>query len=117
MSGEAMVTKILLAAVIGVLLTLLLLGLAFVAGMAGHGSLAAALFWQNSLLQSLVPSGNIGTSEHPMHEGSPLNFIAFLASVPFGVAVYGAAAFAFMNGPGRRGYTRRDCPGPVDDRR
>lgn len=92
-----MVKRTLLAACIGILVTLLLLGAALGADSAGLESLARALFWQNTLAQSFVPMGNIGTTEHPMYEGSPLNFIAFLASFPIGVAVYGAVAFVLMD--------------------
>ncbi len=49
-----------------------------------------------------MPMGNIGSAEHPIHEGSPLNLVAFLASLPVGVAIYGLAAFAFMSKLARR---------------
>ncbi len=92
-----MVKRALFAVCVGILVTLLLLGAAFVADSAGLESLAGALFWQNTLAQSFVPLGNIGTAGHPIYEGSPLNFIAFLASFPIGVAVHGAAAFILMD--------------------
>jgi hypothetical protein len=88
---------------IGMLVTLLLLGLAFAADLAGFESLATALLWQNSLLQSLVPMGNIGSAEHPVYEGSPLNLIVFVASFPDGMAIYGLAAFLLMSRLARRG--------------
>ena len=97
-----MVKSILLAAVIGALVTFLLLGMAFTADHAGFASLAHVLFWQNSLLQSLVPMGDIGTPGHQVHEGSPLNLIAFSAAFPVGVAVYGVVAFVLIHRRGRR---------------
>jgi protein-S-isoprenylcysteine O-methyltransferase Ste14 len=92
-----MIKRASLAVCIGTLVTLLLLGAAFVADFAGLESLARALFWQNTLAQSFVSMGNIGMAEHPVYEGSPLNFIAFLASLPIGVAVYGTVAFVLMD--------------------
>ena len=97
-----MLQRALFAVCIGILVTLLLLGAAFVADSAGLASLAKALFWQNSLLQSLAPLGNVGSAEHPVYEGGTLNLIAFVASIPLGVAVYGAAAFALMARTWRR---------------
>jgi len=67
--------------------------LAFVAANANLDGLAKILFWQNSLLQSLAPLGNIGTAEHPVYEGTPLNFLAFLASIPVGIIVYSLFAY------------------------
>lgn len=98
-----MLKRVMFAVGIGVLVTLLLLALAFAADLAGFESLATVLFWQNPLLQSLVPMGNIGSAEHPVYEGSPLNLIVFVASLPVGVAIYGLAAFLFMSRLARRG--------------
>lgn len=97
-----MVKRVIFAVGFGVLITLLLLGLAFAANLAGFGSLSSALFWQNSLLQSLAPMGDIGSAGHPMYEGSPVNLVAFLASLPLGIAIYGLAAFAVMSWLARR---------------
>ena len=55
-----------------------------------------ALFWPNTVLQYLVPAPNIGTSDHPLYEGTPLNFLAFAASFPFAVVIYGAVAYVFL---------------------
>jgi hypothetical protein len=78
------------------LATAALIALSFAADYFGLTSLARGLSWQNSLLQSLVPLGNIGTAEHPVSEGSPLNFFAFLASIPLGVIIYSLAAYAVL---------------------
>ncbi len=86
------------AAVFGILATLLLFGLATVAAQYNHLSIAHGLFWQNALLQSLAPLGNIGTAEHPVYEGTPLNFLAFGLSFPLGFAAYGFIAFRWLRG-------------------
>jgi len=88
-----MTKRLLVAVIIGVVTTAALMGLAFVAASADLETLAKVLFWQNSLLQSLAPLGNIGTAEHPVYEGTPLNFLAFLASIPVGIIVYSWLAY------------------------
>lgn len=92
-----MIKRILLALVIGTLATAVLAVLAFAADRAGLDALATGLFWQNSLLQGLVPLGNMGTPEHPVYEGTPLNILAFFASFPLGILIYGGAAYALLN--------------------
>jgi hypothetical protein len=82
-----------IAGILGVAVTLLLFAVAFVAGSAGHTELARALFWQNELLQALIPRHNIGTPEHPIYEGTPLHLIGFIASIPIGFVIYGVLAY------------------------
>jgi hypothetical protein len=91
-----MIKRILWAAVIGVAVTLLLIAASFAADDAGHDVLSNALFWQNWLLQSLLPTPHIGTLQHPFREGVPLTFIAWFASIPVGFVIYGALAFVAM---------------------
>ena len=74
----------------------MLVGAAFLADSAGYSRLASGLFWQNSLLQTLVPALNIGTPERPFYEGTPLNFLAFLISIPVGFVVYGLVVYAAL---------------------
>jgi hypothetical protein len=93
--------RCLLALAVGVVATLVLLALAFLADACDLDGVARALFWQNSLLQSLVPLGNMGTAEHPVYEGSPLNFLAFLASIPLGIAIYTLLAWIVLAGRGK----------------
>jgi hypothetical protein len=88
--------RITLAVAIGALTTLLLMGLAFALSLYGYDALSRVLFWQNYMLQSLVPAVNVGTSLHPIYEGSPLNLIALAASIPLGIAIYGVVAFVLM---------------------
>ena len=88
--------KVLLASAIGVVVTLALLGLAFAADAVGHPGIARVLFWHNGILQSLAPLNNIGTAAHPVYEGTPLNFLAYCASIPFGFLIYGVAAYVVL---------------------
>jgi hypothetical protein len=97
-----MIKRIMLAIAIGILATAALIALSFAADSNGFTSLANGLFWQNSLLQSFVPLGNVGTSAHPIHEGAPLNFLAFLASIPVGVILYSLVAYVALSATRRR---------------
>jgi hypothetical protein len=97
-----MIRRILLAIAIGVLVTTALLALSFAADSFGFTSLSNGLLWQNMLLQSFAPLGNLGTPEHPVYEGTPLNFLAFLVSIPLGVIIYGFVAYAALSVARRR---------------
>ena len=97
-----MIKRILLAFAIGVLATAVLFALSFAADSFGFTSLANGLLWQNTLLQSFAPLDNMGTPEHPVYEGTPLNFLAFLASVPLGIVVYSVMAYAALSMVRRR---------------
>ena len=81
---------------VGVLLTVALTSIAYYAYIAGAENLARVLFWPNTLLQSLVSCNEIGTSEHPMCEGTPLNVLAYGASFPVSVAAYAAITYVFI---------------------
>ena len=82
--------------VLGLLATLALNVLAYVADYLGCPLLSNVLIWPNALLQSLIPLHNIGTAERPIMEGTPLNFLAFIASIPFGWLVYSCIAYAWL---------------------
>ena len=97
-----MIKRIFLAFAIGVLATAILFALSFAADSFGFTSLANGLLWQNTLLQSFAPLDNMGTPEHPVYEGTPLNFLAFLASVPLGIVVYSVMAYAALSMVRRR---------------
>ena len=92
-----MIKRVMLAIAIGIVATAALVVLSFAADSHGFTSLAHALFWQNTLLQGFAPLGNVGTSAHPMREGSPLNFLAFLASIPVGVIFYSLVAYVALS--------------------
>ena len=55
---------------------------------------ARILLWQVTLLAQGVPHGNIGTPEHPVYEGSPLDLIPVFVGVPLGIPIYTLAAYA-----------------------
>ncbi len=92
---------VLLAAAFGVVITMLLLALAYGLDALGYPNISSAIFWQNALLQSFCPTMNIGTSDHPVYEGTPLNLLAFIASIPLGFLIYGVAAYVILHS--RRG--------------
>jgi hypothetical protein len=92
-----MIKRVAWAIAIGILATAVLIALSFVADSYGLTSLSNALFWQNSLLQGFAPLGNMGTPEHPIYEGTPLNFLAFLASIPLGIIFYSLAAYVALS--------------------
>lgn len=92
-----MFKRIMLAALLGVTVTLLLIAASFAADDAGHETLSNALFWQNWLLQALVPPPAVGSSPNPFAEHMPWAFVAWFASVPLGFVIYGVAAFVVMS--------------------
>lgn len=88
---------------IGAILTALLASVAFALSGTPLEPIGRVAFWQNELLQSLTPKFNVGSVEQPMYEGTPLNFLAFLLSVPLGVVVYAAGAYVLLGRRDRRG--------------
>jgi hypothetical protein len=88
--------RVLLAIGIGVLITAGTAAAAFALSSRGAESVSEVVFWPNTFLQALVPAPNIGTSDHPLYEGTPLNFFAFLASFPFAVTLYAFIAYMFL---------------------
>lgn len=94
--------RIALAALIGVVSAFALLGASVYVDELGFTSLARLLAWPNGWLQSLVPPHNVGTAAHPVMEGSPLNAVAFAASVPLGALAYGAIAWGWLRRRSRR---------------
>ena len=97
-----MIRRILLTIAIGVLATAALFALSFAADSFGFTSLSNGLLWQNTLLQGFAPLGNMGTPEHPIYEGTPLNFLAFLASIPLSIIIYSLVAYAALSIARRR---------------
>ncbi|PTR32743.1 hypothetical protein C8J98_105297 [Luteibacter sp. OK325] len=98
--GEIAVTltrQVLLATVVGVLVTLILAWLSYQAGEAGFEGLSNALFWQNSLLQSAVPPLDLGTADRPVYDGMLLMILAFVLNFVIGFIVYGVSAFVIVS--------------------
>jgi hypothetical protein len=85
---------------VGVVLTIVMTTLSFAASSAGRESLSEILLWPNTLLQNLVPivygRPNIGTPEHPLYEGTPVNIAALFLSFPIAILVYSAVAYLVM---------------------
>jgi uncharacterized membrane-anchored protein len=89
-----MVRRITYSGLVGLAVTLILAAGAFAAASYKMMGLARALFWQNWILTApFGPHPNLGTADHPIYEGTPVDFIAFFASFPLGVIVYGTVAF------------------------
>jgi hypothetical protein len=80
----------------GVLVTALTAALSYFASQAGGELVGEILFWPNTLMQSLIPLHNIGTTAHPLYEGTPLNIAAFFVSFPLAILVYGTAIYIFL---------------------
>ena len=65
--------------------------------------LAHILNWPNAILQSLVPCNNVGSGEQRVCEGTPINVLAYIASLPIGVAVYSFIAYVSLRWWSARG--------------
>jgi hypothetical protein len=81
---------------VGVLLTAVLQAASYFAYEMGFEYLSYVLNWPNVAVQSLVPCINIGTPEQPLCEGTPINYFAYLVSVPAGAAVYIFVAYVLI---------------------
>jgi hypothetical protein len=78
---------------IGVAVTALTAALSYFASQAGAALVGEISFWPNTLMQSLVPFHNIGTTAYPLYEGTPLNIAAYWVSFPLAILVYGTAGY------------------------
>ena len=85
--------RFLLALSIGVFVTAATAAVAF---QLSSDSARDLLFWPNTVLQYLLSAPNIGTPDHPVYEGTPLNLLAFSVSFPFAVMIYGAVAYVVL---------------------
>ncbi len=77
---------ILPSVVIGIGISALLQVLALIAYKAGHPLVTQLLDWPNTVIQAAVS------------DGSSVNLLAYFASLPLGVAVYGIGAYVFLKG-------------------
>jgi hypothetical protein len=89
--------RVLLAGVVGLLLTAGCAAIAYLAHRIGSELTGPRVLLADPVLQSLIPLLNIGTSEHPIYEGTPLNILAFFASFPIGVGVYSIIAYITLS--------------------
>jgi hypothetical protein len=100
--SRTLLKRILIAIGVGFVATLGLNVLAFFADRLDYRFLSSALIWPNTLLQSLAPLHNIGTAERPIMEGTPLNFLAFIASIPLAWLVYSCIVYVWLYSQKRR---------------
>lgn len=82
----------LLSVLCGLLMTGVLTVIAFSEGTSRET--ARILLWQVTLLARAVPHGNIGTAEHPVYEGSPLDLVPVFVGVPLAVPIYTLATYS-----------------------
>jgi hypothetical protein len=88
-----LVARVLLSLVSGVALALFMDWCAHVAYRSDAPLLAKILRWPNTLLEGLVPPTNIGSTEHPVFEATPVDVFLYLAGYPLGAIVYAAIAY------------------------
>ena len=90
----------LMAMAVGTAVTLVGAAGSYLAFHAGAVSLSGILLWPNTVLQNLVPLvyglPNIGTPDHPLYEGTPVNILAFFISFPLAILVYSIVAYIFL---------------------
>ncbi len=89
---------------IGIATTMLFTLASYVADKMGLASLSNLLFWPNSLLQTAAPCFPVATdgTGRTICEGTPLNFVALLASFSLSIAAYSAMAFFILRPRARR---------------
>ena len=85
--------KVLLSLLIGTVATISLVAASHIAFGAGWHNLSHVLYWQGFGAAWLVPCNDLGTSEKPFCEGTPLNVVAFFSGIPVGIALYSSAAY------------------------
>ena len=54
------------------------------------------VLWPLPLLARFVPHGNIGTAEHPVYEGSPLDLFAAVIGLVVSAFFYGGLVYAIL---------------------
>src|SRR5262249_15644257 len=82
--------------VVGVVVTGFGLVSAFLVSPTAMYKLKYILYWQGFLLESLIPSHNIGTTSHPRYEGTPLYQVAFFLGVPVGIVFYSLLSYVLL---------------------
>jgi hypothetical protein len=59
-------------------------------------AISLIVLWPLPLLARFVPHGNIGTAEHPVYEGSPLDLFAALIGLAVSGCFYGGLVYAIL---------------------
>ena len=60
------------------------------------------LLWPSALLAAQIPLHNIGTADHPVFEGTPLHFLAFIAGSVLAFLFYALGTFGVLRVASRR---------------
>lgn len=55
------------------------------------------VFLVGPVIGSMLPRGNIGTPEHPIYEGTPIDFLVGDALVGFSIIFYPVATFVVLS--------------------
>lgn len=82
---------------IGIAVTLALTAAASLTYDVGAEFTTRLLSWPNTLLQSMIAPHNIGTTEKPVYEGTPLNLLAYFASFPLSICIYTLVAYLLIS--------------------
>ena len=87
----------LMSFIYGVCITILLTIAGFSLSSDGGWSLPTkVLLWQATLLAYGIPHPNIGTAQHPIYEGTPLDLIPVFIGIPLGVPIYTLISYAVL---------------------
>ena len=78
----------------GLILTVTLTAVAF-SGSVSRNT-ARILLWQCMFLAQGMPRGNIGSPEHPIYEGTPLDIIPVFVGVPLGIPIYALLTYVIL---------------------
>jgi len=89
--------RLLCALAIGIVITATSIAAMYLLYSSGANDAARIAWWPNTVLQALVPAPNIGTPERPLLEGTPVHYLAFLASFPLGLLAYSVLAFRVLS--------------------
>lgn len=87
-------SRLAVSVICGLILTVSLTAVAF-SGVVSRPT-ARILLWQCMFVAQGMPRGNIGTSEHPVYEGTPLDIIPIFVGVPLGVPIYAFLIYVIL---------------------
>jgi hypothetical protein len=90
------VSRLKISLIVGAVLSIALALSAEVAFEAGVSRVARVLLWQSALLQTLVPTPNLGTAALPVYEGTPLHLLAWYVGAILGFPIYSAITYAVL---------------------
>ena len=100
---------ILLSVLSGIFISSLFSALAFYVGDQGYEKMAMILYWPGIFLVNLVPLHNIGSSQSPFYEWTPIHFAALATGYPLGILVYSIVTYVCIKIYRKCGRWGRDC--------